>query len=115
MRSGETAAMAKARVRLIQLRNEYQQRVAAIHAHARDPLEADSSEQAAQLGNVAVVTALEGEATEELAAIDAALARLDAGDYGTCVTCGARISAGRLQARPASAECVACAEAHERR
>ena len=32
----------------------------------------------------------------QLAAVDAALARLDAGTYGTCVTCGKPISDARL-------------------
>lgn len=104
----------RARERLVQLRAEYEQRVATIHAHARNPLEADSSEQAAQLGNVAVVSALEAEASEEIAAIDAALARLDAGTYGTCVSCGDAIGSKRLEARPASAECLDCAEDHAR-
>lgn len=102
------------RDRLMTLRGEYEQRVATIHAHARNPLEADSSEQAAQLGNLEVVAALEAEATAEIAAIDAALARLAAGTYGTCASCGDTIGAGRLAARPASAECVDCAEDHAR-
>jgi DnaK suppressor protein len=55
-----------------------------------------------------VVSALENEATAELAAVDAALARLDAGTYGRCTKCGESISAARLAARPASAECMEC-------
>jgi RNA polymerase-binding transcription factor DksA len=102
------------RGRLLTLRTEFEQRVATIHAHARNPLQADSSEQAAELGNVEVVQALEAEATAEIAAIDAALARVEAGTYGTCVSCGDAIGTGRLAARPASAECVDCAEDHPR-
>lgn len=105
---------ADVRARLMTLRAEFEQRVATIHAHARNPLQADSSEQAAELGNLEVVQALEAEATDEIAAIDAALARLEAGTYGTCVGCGDAIGAGRLAARPASAECVDCAEDHPR-
>ena len=89
---------------------ELSARVSRIHEHARDPLEADSSEQAAQLGNVAVVSALEAEAVQELAEIDAALQRLEAGTYGVCVSCGENIGEGRLRARPAATECVECAE-----
>lgn len=44
----------------------------------------------------------------QLAAVDAALARLDAGTYGTCVTCGKPISAARLEALPAAAHCIDC-------
>lgn len=99
---------AKVREQLLALRAEYRRRIDTIHDHARNPLEPDSSEQAAQLGNVAVVSALENEATAELAAIDAALLRLDAGTWGRCTTCGEAISAARLAARPASAECMEC-------
>ena len=87
-----------------------EKRVDTIHEHARDPLEADSSEQAAQLGNVAVVAALETEAVQEIVDIDIALRRLDEGSYGICTNCGEYISKERLEARPASAECVDCAE-----
>jgi RNA polymerase-binding protein DksA len=98
------------RQRLLDQRAEFEKRVATIHRHARNPLESDSAEQAAQLGHVAVVAALETEATEEIAAINAALRRLDDGSYGECVSCGEEISPERLAARPASAECMDCAE-----
>ena len=44
-----------------------------------------------------------------------ALARVEDGTYGVCVSCGRRIPAGRLQARPTATMCVSCAEAAERR
>ena len=87
------------RERLMQEKRDLEKRVDKIHAHARDPLEADSSEQAAQLGNVAVVSALETEAVEEIAEIEAALQRLDQGGYGICVSCGEDINPQRLEAR----------------
>lgn len=96
------------REKLLALRTGFRGRIDTIHAHARNPLDPDSSEQAAQLGNIAVVSALESEATAELAAIDAALARLDAGTYGRCTQCGEPIDAARLAARPASVLCVKC-------
>jgi RNA polymerase-binding transcription factor DksA len=40
--------------------------------------------------------------------IDAALGRLAAGTYGTCVHCGAAIPEERLELRPFAAGCVAC-------
>lgn len=95
---------------LLQNKAELEKRVNTIHTHARNPLEADSGEQAAQLGNVAVVAALEKEAIEELTDIRSALQRLETGNYGICTSCGGDISSERLQARPASAECVECAE-----
>jgi RNA polymerase-binding transcription factor DksA len=90
-------------------------RVELIHAHARDPLNADSAEQAAELGNVSVVSALENDAVIELAEIEAALQKLANGSYGTCISCGEDIGAGRLEARPASSECLQCAEDTQRR
>lgn len=44
----------------------------------------------------------------------AALARLEAGDYGTCIDCGEDIPAPRLQAQPFAIRCVECQERHER-
>ena len=41
-----------------------------------------------------------------LAQIDAALARLDDGEYGYCVTCGEEINAERLALDPAIALCL---------
>ena len=54
------------------------------------------------------VAALAQAAREHLADIDAALARLADGSYGTCQTCGQPISAERLAARPAARTCIAC-------
>lgn len=39
----------------------------------------------------------------------AALARIEAGDYGYCLTCDAKIPAKRLELDPAAAQCVKCA------
>lgn len=46
----------------------------------------------------------------ERAAIDAALARLDAGYYGYCTKCGDAIAPSRLAHNPAVATCIACAQ-----
>jgi RNA polymerase-binding protein DksA len=102
--------VAQIRADLMQHKAELQKRVTTIHEHARDPLEQDSAEQAAQLGNVAVVAALESEAVQQIADIDAALQRLDAGTYGICVSCGEPIGAGRLKVRPAATQCRDCAD-----
>jgi len=49
----------------------------------------------------------------EMAELDAALARLDAGRFGVCSDCGAEIPLARLLAYPPAARCAACQQAHE--
>lgn len=53
-------------------------------------------------------------ARAQLAALDAAAARLDAGTYGLCERCGGDIPADRLEALPGTRRCVDCAEAGAR-
>ncbi len=53
--------------------------------------------------------ALLAQARDQLAAIDAALGRVDQGTYGTCVSCGRPIPPARLAARPEATQCVQCA------
>lgn len=55
------------------------------------------------------VGALVRQATQHLDEVDAALARLDAGDYGVCEVCGNAIAAGRMEVRPTARVCVGCA------
>ncbi|MFD1248836.1 TraR/DksA family transcriptional regulator [Nocardioides ginsengisoli] len=43
-----------------------------------------------------------------LAEVDAALSRLEAGDYGRCEVCGREIAPERLAVRPAARTCVTC-------
>ncbi len=56
------------------------------------------------------LSALDEQGRREMEAIQAALARLDAGTYGLCDTCGETISAARLTAMPMAHRCVACQE-----
>jgi len=48
----------------------------------------------------------------ELARIDAALKRMDADEYGACVSCGEAIQKKRLEMDPATPVCVDCASSH---
>jgi DnaK suppressor protein len=50
---------------------------------------------------------------EELAHIDAALARLHAGRYGVCLDCESPIALARLQAHPEASRCIHCQEQAE--
>lgn len=50
---------------------------------------------------------------EQRAEVLAALARAEAGTYGTCVDCDQTIPEGRLEARPEAARCLACQAKHD--
>jgi len=54
-------------------------------------------------------SAILGQTRVHLAQIDDAIVRIDGGSFGVCVTCGNDIPAARLDARPYSTQCVACA------
>ena len=50
-----------------------------------------------------------------LAAIEAAIRRIDDGSYGECMECGEPVSVPRLNARPEARLCIACKSAAENR
>lgn len=71
-----------------------------------------------RVGRLSRMDALQGQAmaqeTErrrknELQRIEAALLRVESGDYGYCVTCGEEISAKRLALDPSTPLCIDCA------
>lgn len=63
----------------------------------------------------AQVSSLAAAGRQQLVEIDAALTRLEAGEYGICLRCGQPIEEGRLEARPATPVCIACARAETSR
>jgi DnaK suppressor protein len=97
------------RDQLEQQKAELNERVSRIKADIGRGLEADSKEQAMQLENQEVLDALANEGVAELAKISVALQRMDDGTYGTCASCGETIDSRRLEARPYSSTCIACA------
>ena len=103
------ALEARLRARLDELR-----RAAAATEADRRPVELDQTRQ----GRLSRMDALQGQAlaaaTErrrgvELARIEAALERIEAGEYGDCAGCGEPIPAKRLAFDPAAPTCVDCA------
>lgn len=56
--------------------------------------------------NAGIIDTLE----ERLAEVTAALARIEAGTFGACMTCGKEIETLRLEANPAATTCLACTE-----
>jgi len=72
-------------------------------------------------GDVATIThdreidyTLEENAERVLAAIDAALQRIEDGTFGTCRSCGQAIGAERLDAVPYTTQCIDCKRKEER-
>ena len=57
----------------------------------------------------AMAQSVEARRRARLPLIEAALRRLDAGDYGYCTDCGEQIPARRLAIDPTIARCVDCA------
>ena len=69
---------------------------------------ADSGQVTAERGEVdALATSL----LDGLHDVDDALAKLAAGTYGTCESCGAPIGESRLEAMPSARFCITCASA----
>ncbi len=73
------------------------------------------------LGDAATVTfnremdySLEENSEHVLAAIDAALGRIEEGTFGTCVRCGRPIGEERLEAIPYVTKCIECKRLEER-
>lgn len=100
---------AKAKAALEAQLAELRSRLERIEADLDEPHDPDSSERAVQMADD---DSLEGQArlvAYEIAATGRALDRIDAGEYGYCVQCGGEIAAGRLEARPEAALCIACA------
>ena len=100
------------RTELQRLKQGLSERVERTHKHLherKEPVSAKFSEQSVEMENQELVLNLDSEGRDELRQIDKALARLDAGTYGICTSCGEKIAAERLHALPFAALCVDCA------
>ena len=72
-----------------------------------------------RMGRLSRMDALQGQAMSketkrrrelEMQKIGSALQRIEAGDYGYCVSCDELISRGRLEVDPSASLCIECAE-----
>lgn len=79
-----------------------------LESEQRGPLDDDSAEQAIEREDDEAFDAQQRAADAEIQAIRHAIARLDAGHYGLCTSCGTPIDAARLAALPTAAHCIAC-------
>jgi DnaK suppressor protein len=83
----------------------------ALRAAERDP----EFEEGAQTEHEAFTLSRLGETQRrEIVQIDAALARLEAGEYGVCTDCDQEIDPRRLKALPYALLCTECATRRER-
>lgn len=88
-------------------------------AESRRPVELDQT-SVGRLSRIdamqvqAMALATERNRHEEGRRIEAAIRRIDAGDYGYCATCDEAIGAGRLAVDPTIPTCIRCASRTER-
>ncbi|HEY3586184.1 MAG TPA: TraR/DksA C4-type zinc finger protein [Myxococcaceae bacterium] len=96
---------------LLKTRESQQGELRALQSQDRDP----EYEEGAQV-KVAndVLTSLSETARREVMQIDAALGRMDEGEYGECVDCGQEIPIERLRALPFTLRCQEDEEQRER-
>ncbi len=107
---------AEFRKKLVDMRAGLLNRIGKISAdrtQEEGPLSADFAEQAVELENEEVLSALDVSSRREVEQINAALERIEASVYGECVECGNKIPTKRLEAIPYAVLCVECAESHE--
>ncbi len=83
-------------------------------ADNRRPVELDQT----SVGRVSRMDAMQGQALaiatdrrrhDEARRVEAAIKRIDEGEYGACISCGEDIAAKRLEADPTVATCIRCA------
>jgi DnaK suppressor protein len=76
-------------------------------------VESEVEERGQEESMVRLLDRLDGRAKAEIEEIDRALVKLEAGQYGRCEQCGKDIPQSRLEALPAAAMCMVCAQAGE--
>jgi len=110
----EQPELEKFRTQLLDLKRELQVMAEASRDSTR-PVILDQ----ASVGRLSRMDAMQGQEMAQevarrrqlqLARIDGALRRIDAGDFGYCFNCGAEIDKRRLSLDPTNARCLACAE-----
>jgi DnaK suppressor protein len=57
----------------------------------------------------AMAVATERRRHEEARRVEAAIRRIDEGEYGYCISCGEEIAAKRLSVDPTTPTCIRCA------
>ncbi len=99
--------------KLMQKKAELDLRMEQINRTQRQPLPANSSEQAIELENQEVLDFLSHEAATELDKVNQAIQRMTESSYGQCNACGIEIAYQRLDAYPYAELCYQCAAQQE--
>jgi len=103
--------------RLLEMREEVEE-LSEVTEEARQPVELDQT----MVGRLSRMDALQTQAMQleterrrsiEIQRIDAALKRMDEGEFGYCVSCGINIEPKRLDNDPTTPTCFDCAEMSE--
>jgi DnaK suppressor protein len=69
---------------------------------------ADPNDRASQESDIALELRNRDRERKLIKKIDETIARIDAGDYGYCESCGIEIGLRRLEARPTATLCIDC-------
>jgi len=77
-------------------------------------IESEVEERGQEERMVQLLDRLDERMKAEIEAIDRALVRIDTGQYGRCEQCGKAIPQSRLEALPAAALCMTCAQTGEK-
>jgi DnaK suppressor protein len=85
-----------------------QARLTGIKKDASHEYPGDAAEQAQERENDEVVDAIGNETTNSIAAVRAALERIESSSYGICGSCGEQIGKARLKAIPEAIHCIDC-------
>jgi DnaK suppressor protein len=93
---------------------ELEARATRIEADLSEPVSADFAEQATEREDDDALEGQDALLAREIAAVKAALARIDEGSYGQCARCGEAIGDKRLEAMPEAALCINCAREAEK-
>ncbi len=83
-----------------------------IEAELDHPLDKDGEDAAIDIEDDEVLEDLGNADKLEVRQIEAALKRIEDGEYGYCVDCGDKISEERLDLLPQTPFCAKCAENH---
>ena len=76
---------------------------------------ADPNDRASQESDIALELRSRDRERRLIKKIDETLARIDAGEYGYCESCGVEIGLKRLEARPTATLCIDCKTLEELR